>query len=245
LSSAARDQRKLIGALFDIASPADAPSAYYALYHDPARSTLYSRAGSNGDAIAYAGRFQTGIDLFRPLISMRCWNAEIAADLLAEALSVGRHYLFFANLNQLPMLGGSMAVSNERILCTYTLDPARFRSEINILVTTKLAPDGTPRAEISQQGYRAVAGLNWQSPGFAEIFVQTDPEVRGKGWGRSVAAAVTERVLKSGRLPVYLVERNNDASVALAESIGYTDTGARQVFAEVQYQGHPNAGKRS
>ncbi len=234
-----REQRALIAPLLDTTSPIDAPTAYYALYHDPNRSALFARQDASGHAVGFVGRCQTGIDLFRPLVVMRCPQAEVAADLLNEALSVGRPYLFFSNINQLPFIGGSLKATNERILSIYRLDPSRFSPVINVLVLQKTAPDGTPRAEIHSNGLQASAGVNWQSPGFAEIYVQTEPDARQRGWGRSVAANCTERVLASGRIPLYLVEPGNEASVRLAESLGYVDTGARQVFADVVYEGHP------
>ncbi|MFQ3535059.1 MAG: GNAT family N-acetyltransferase [Aggregatilineales bacterium] len=234
-----REQRARLSGLLDVTSPVDAPTAYYALDHDPKRSTLALRIDADGSPIGFVGRFQTGIDLFRPLVVMQCRHLEIAADLLAEVLTSGRQYLFFSNLNQLALVGGSMQLSHERILSIYALDLTRFKPEINVLVRLKTAPNGTPIAEISSGGYRAVAGVNWQSSGFAEIYVHVDPEVRGRGWGRSVVMACTERVRASGRIPLYLVEPSNAESVKLAESIGYRDTGARQIFAEALYLGHP------
>ncbi|PJF37083.1 MAG: hypothetical protein CUN49_02000 [Candidatus Thermofonsia Clade 1 bacterium] len=234
-----REQRSRLSALLDVTNPVDAPTAYYALDHDPKRSTLALRTDASGAPIGFVGRFQTGIDLFRPLVVMKCRQAEVAADLMAEVLTVGRQYLFFSNLNQLPLVGGSLQISSERILSIYALDLARFKPEINVLVRLKTAPNGTPIAEISNSGYRAVAGVNWQSSGFAEIYVYVDPEVRGRGWGRSVAMACTAQVRASGRVPLYLVEPSNHESVKLAESIGYRDTGARQIFAEAVYLGHP------
>ncbi len=233
------EQRHVIAPLFDLHSAADAPTAYYALYHDPNRSALSVRTGADGQPMGFVGRFQTGIDLFRPVLSLRCPTAEMAADLLAEACSIGRPYLLFSNLNQLPLVGGSLEVSNERILSIYALDPSRFKPIINVMVTTKTAPDGTRRAEIHSGGLQAASGVNWQSPGFAEIYVHTEAEARQRGWGRSVAAQSTQHILESGRIPLYLVEPNNEASLALAQSLGYTDTGARQVFADAVYIGHP------
>src|SRR5450432_4106994 len=234
------DQRTLIAPLLDLFSAADAPTAYYALYHDAKRSALYSLSDENSRAVGFVGRFQTGIDLFRPVIVMRCQEPEVAADLLAEACSIGRPYLMFSSLDQLPLVGGSLQVSNQRILAIYALDPASFTSVINVLVVNKTAPDGTRRAEIHSGDLQAIAGLNWQSPRFAEMYVYTDPEVRQRGWGRSVAAACTEQILATGRTPIYLVEADNEASVTLAESLGYYDTGARQVFADTVYLGHPS-----
>lgn len=234
-SPSLREQRKLVATFIDSDSAADAPTAYYGLYHDPARSALFTRAQEG-----FVGRFQTGVDLFRPLVTMRCYRAEPAADLLSEALTAGRHYLFLANVNQLALVGGSLQLANERILSVYVLDSTRFQPTMNVLVLDKTAPDGTPRAEIHSGGLQAVAGVNWQSPGFAEVYVHTEAEARRRGWGRSVLSSITARILKNGRLPVYLVEPNNEASVSLAQGLGYVDTGARQVFADAIYLGHPN-----
>lgn len=233
------DARESLQKILDVNNPADAPTAYYALYHDPKRSSVYVRRDEHGEVVGFVGRFQTGIDLFRPVVTMRCWQPEVAADLLAEALIQGRPYLIFSNLNQLPMVGGSMQVSNERILQIFALDASRFKPVMNVLVVHKQAPDGSPRVEISSNGLQAVAGLNWQSPGFAEIYVQTDPEARQRGWGAAVVAGICERVLSSGRVPIYLVEPGNESSVRLARGMGFVDTGARQVFADTIYMGHP------
>jgi hypothetical protein len=239
-----REQRALIGPLLNTTSPADAPTAYYALYHDPNRSSLFVRTDAGGQAVGFVGRFQTGVDLFRPVIVMRCKTPEIAADLLDEALTVGRPYIFFSDASQLPLVGGSLQIGNERILAIYALDRARFTPVINVLVVTKTAPDGTPRAEIHSGGLQAAAGINWQSPGFAEIYVHTEAEARQRGWGRSVVAACTDLVLAGGRLPIYLVEPSNEPSVQLAVSLGYVDTGAQMVIADVVYRGHPTNSSR-
>jgi predicted GNAT family acetyltransferase len=104
-----------------------------------------------------------------------------------------------------------------------------------------MAHDGTPRCVISSGDLRSIAGVNWLSPAFAEIYVHTDAAARQRGWGESVVSAVTQAVLESGRTPLYLVEAENDVSRALAEKLGYVDTGARQVYADVVYLGHPGA----
>ena len=129
-------------------------------------------------------------------------------------------------------------MSNTRTLAIYALDPSKFVTVFNVLVQQKKAPDGTPRAEIHCRR-QAAAGVNWQSPGYAEIYVHTEPEARQRGWGRSVVAACTGRALAAGRIPIYLVEQGNDASIRLAEGVGYYDTGARHAFADVVYAGHP------
>ena len=234
-----REQRKLVERLLDPKSPADAPTAYYALYHDAQRSALFVRTDAEGRAVGFAGRFQTGVDLFRPVVVTRCPDAEMVADLLAEALTVGRPYIFFGDASQLTLAAASLQINNSRSLSVYVLDPSRFTPVINVLVLTRTGPDGSPRAEIHSGGLQAVAGLNWQSPYFAELYVHTEAEARQRGWGRSVVAACTEQVLASGRRPLYLVELGNEPSVSLAEGLGYVDTGARMALADAVYLGHP------
>jgi hypothetical protein len=233
------EQRAHIRRLLDDSSPADAPTAYFALFHDAARSALYTVANDAGRITGFAGVFQTGIDLFRPLVTLVCPDPECAAALLHRALTPDRPYILFARMNQFSLVGGSLRVDNHRTLQIYRLDSRRFQPEINVLVRREAAHDGTPRAVIESQGMRATAGLNWQSPAFVELFVHVDPGARQRGWGRSVVAAVTQMVLEGGRIPLYLVENGNDPSQYLAESLGYVDTGARQVYADVVYSGHP------
>ena len=84
------EHRQQVRRLLDDSSPTDAPTAYYALFHPAARSALVTRVNGDGRVQGFLGRFQTGIDLFRPLITLACRDAEIAADLMAEALTVGR-----------------------------------------------------------------------------------------------------------------------------------------------------------
>lgn len=233
------ETRKQVRHLLEDSNPADAPTAYYALFHPAPRSVLAMQTGSAGQVQGFAGRFQTGIDLFRPLVVLRCRDATCAADLLAELLVPGRPYILFANINQLPLIGGSLEIHTHRILRIYQLEVRRFERTINVLVRHSTNGEGYPHCVIEAEGYQAVAGLNWQSPAFAEIYVHTDAEVRRRGWGQSVASAVTQAVLDSGRTPLYLVETDNDASRELAEKLGYVDTGARQVYADVVYAGHP------
>jgi hypothetical protein len=232
-------QRTQVRRLLDDSSPADAPTVYYTLFHDPARSVLTVQTDETGRETGFVGVFQTGIDLFRPLITLCCRDAGGAADLLQQALMSGRPYLLFARQDQLALVGGSLRVENSRLLHIHQLDLRQFQPVMNVLVQHKSAPDGTPRCVIESGGLQAMAGVNWQSPGFAEIYVYTDADARQRGWGLSVVSALTQVIVKSGRIPLYLVEADNDPSRRLAEKLGYVDSGGRQVFADVVYLGHP------
>jgi len=230
-------QRAAVRQLLDETDPADAPTAYYALYHDPARSKLFIHSVQAGRTLGFVGVFQTGIDLFRPLLTMLCSDVACARSLLKEALTPGRSYILFTRVNQLPLLGDLLRLDQARVLHILRLDPRRFQPVINVLARHEKAYDGTPRCVIEAGGAQAVAGLNWQSPAFAEVFVHTDPPLRGRGLGTSVVAGVTQAVLASGRTPLYLVEESNEPSRRIAEALGYVDTGARQVYADAVYVG--------
>jgi predicted GNAT family acetyltransferase len=79
-----------------------------------------------------------------------------------------------------------------------------------------------------------MAGTNWRSPAFAEIFVYVHPRGRGRGWGRSVVSACTAALLADRIRPLYLVEPDNDASLRIATGLGYVDTGHRLFVGEGQ-----------
>jgi len=54
----------------------------------------------------------------------------------------------------------------------------------------------------------------------AELAVEVDQSYRRRGYGRQAAAAWAAAVLESGRIPFYSYERSNQASQALARSLG-------------------------
>ncbi|MBN1284821.1 MAG: hypothetical protein JXB47_05450 [Anaerolineae bacterium] len=231
------ENRRIVREILNESDPADAPTAHYALYHPPERTVLDVSRDHQSKRTGFVARCQTGLDLFRPLVTMRCYSPRMAEYLTARVLAKGRHYIFFARRDQLTLARHIMQFHQERILHIYQLDPARFRPVINVLVQQNNAPDGSPRFEVHSGGLQAVAGVNWQSNRFAELFVHTEEEAQRRGWGRSVLAACTEQILKAKQMPLYLVEPDNVASLELARNVGYVDTGARQVYAEVMYMG--------
>jgi predicted GNAT family acetyltransferase len=117
------------------------------------------------------------------------------------------------------------------------LNPARFEPVVNIFVLRAAAPDGLPRFEIRQGDQLvAAAGVNWQSPDWAEIFVHTDPAGRERGYGKSVCAALCARLLEERRSVLYAVEEDNLPSLRLAQSAGFEDTGERETLCAAAFQ---------
>lgn len=56
----------------------------------------------------------------------------------------------------------------------------------------------------------------------AEVYVETLPAYRRRGYGRQAVAAWACDILQSGRVPLYSYKMRNSASAALAQSVGAT-----------------------
>jgi RimJ/RimL family protein N-acetyltransferase len=233
-------QRQSIRHLLRENNPADAMASYFALYHPDAKTQLFLYPPAAKTPTGYLARSKTGIDLFRPLITFRLppQDFEGSAALLSQALTPGASIILSTPIIYEPLLRALLDVQKEDWLRVYALDPNRFEPEINVLVTRTTSANELPRFIIESRGDSgmnevvASAGLNWQSPRFAEISVNTRPQHRRRGWGRSVVAALAQHVLSTGRIPIYVVSEDNDASIRLAEGVGFVDTGAREWMIE-------------
>lgn len=53
-----------------------------------------------------------------------------------------------------------------------------------------------------------------------EAYVHTEPDFRGRGFGRQTVAAWANHVMSAGRVALYSFRHRNHASAALAESLG-------------------------
>ncbi|MBP6015681.1 MAG: GNAT family N-acetyltransferase [Candidatus Promineofilum sp.] len=237
-------ERRAVRRLLQENEPMDAMAAYYAFHHPDDKTTLVlSPKGveSAGEARAdgYVALSRTGIDLFRPLVTMRLPTdrdraaVEAAADLLGRAVAPGQPVILSIPVRYRPLIDALFDVQSEERLRLLALEPARYEPIVNVLVRRSDSQSGLPRFSISsslsgQEEVVATASLNWQSPRFGEIAVNTRPQHRRQGWGRSVVAALSGYLIDSGRRPLYVVSVENDASAGLAESIGFTDTGVQE-----------------
>jgi len=213
---------------------ADALACYYTLYHDPKRTELFMHRDNAGQLDGFAARCRTGFDLFRPLVTLRLRGGETALpNLVEESLAPGRPYLVVVPGGYAERLKKHVELSEASLNWIYRLDPARFKPEINVIVTRRTDPEGNPRAEI-KRGKQVVAsaGINWRSPIFAEIFVHVAEGERGRGHGRSVVSAVAAELLHAEVTPLYAVAGTNAPSRELAESVGFVDTGAREIMGQ-------------
>lgn len=235
------EQRRAIRPLVNEHQAADAMVAYYAFHHPDDRTQIVTTPedAGPGQATGFVTLSRTGIDLFRPLVTMRLPNGgqdyEASSELLQRALQPGMPVIISAPSAYLPLLRALLDIQSEEALRLYILDPGRYEPVINVLVARTTTPGDLPRYIIRSNHSTngeivASAALNWQSPSFAEISVFTRPDQRRQGWGRSVVAAMVEDLLKSGRTPLYVVAEDNIPSIQLAESVGFIDTGVRETM---------------
>jgi GNAT superfamily N-acetyltransferase len=227
------EKRRAIRSLLSPTDPADALVSYYALWHDPRRTQLVLHHGARGQADGFVAVCQTGADLFRPLVTLRAQDEAAVGELLRAALVPNRPYQVIVPVTLASAVREQMEISRSTLNRLYLLDPGRFQPVINVLVQRIDGPEGNPRFQIESQGQTAaLAGVNWRSPAFAEVFVYVHPMGRGRGWGKSVVSACTSALLEARLRPLYMVEKSNEASIRIAEDLGYVDTGKRTFVGE-------------
>lgn len=228
------EQRAAIRPLLSLSDPGDALCVYYALYHDPKRTHLTLHYDASGRVDGFVAVCRTGQDLFRPLVTLRARSRPVLAELLPQALTPGWPHYCVVPAELAAAVNAVAAVSNPSLNLVHVLDPDRFQPVINVLVQRAQGADGSLRTVIrSPERIVAEAGLNWRSPYFAEVYVHTDPAVRGRGYGRSVVAAITALLLDEGVRPLYVVGEGHTESIQLAQSLGYVDSGAREYQCEI------------
>ncbi len=225
------EERGSLRSLLDSRRAGDAMALYYALLHPAGKIRLWVHRSMSGRTDGFLVRAQTGQDLFRPLITLRAPDSSSAAELLGAAFPPPQAAILSIpeplGLWVLPLL----SVESIQQILVFRLNPAKLEPVVNIFVVQTVAPGGLPRFEIRRDDrLLAAAGVNWQSSDWAEIFVQTDPDMRERGYGKSVCAALCRRLLEEKREILYAVEEKNTASVRLARSLGFEDTGEREIL---------------
>ena len=228
-------QRQAIAHLLDETNPADGMATYFAFHHADKRTILRPFPYSAIRAEGYVALCRTGMDLFRPFVTLRLPidNMQSSTDIIYEAIDPGTAVILNAPAHYAPLLHALFDVQTEEHLSLYLLRPSSFQPIINVLVTQDKSANGLPRFAIRDRENDVIgasATLNWQTPNFAEIGVKTHPDYRRRGWGRSVVSAMANYLLENGRMPLYVVAQNNKASVQLAERIGFHDSGHREII---------------
>ena len=85
------ESRQAIRRLLDERLPADAIASYYAFYHPDHKTQLVTYPVGTGQVTGYVALSRTGMDLFRPLVTMRLPIADLeaSADLIYQAMVPG------------------------------------------------------------------------------------------------------------------------------------------------------------
>jgi len=219
------EQRQLIRPLLAATAPEDALTAYYALWHDPRRTTLTLHRSPNGHVDGFVAICQTGQDLFVPLVTLRA-PSEATDKLLRQALTPGRPYRLIITPTQREAIEAAMLLEQAQINIVYKPGEIIPPNQVNVLVEPGQGPF---RFEIRDQDHPiAVAGINWQTDQLAEMYVYVEPDFQMQGWGRAVAQATVNALLEARLLPLYITAEGNKAARQLADSLGFVDSGARE-----------------
>lgn len=229
------DRRRAMRHLLDEQAAPDAGAAYYAQYHADFKTQLITFRAQTARAVGYVCLARTGLDLFRPLVTMRLpWGDTAAcAELLRQALPAGVDVILRIPALYMPLIRALFDIRSEEEQALLRLNRALFRPIINVLVTEDTGPNGLPRCLIRRDGEAgAIASVNWQTQHFAEIGVFTAPPFRRSGWGRSVAAALCSHLLAGGRLPLFVTAPDNTAAWEMAHDLGFLDTDYREFLLE-------------
>jgi RimJ/RimL family protein N-acetyltransferase len=240
------EQRRAIRHLLDEHNPADAMASYFAFYHADNRTQLRPYLPDSPRAQGYICLSQTGMDLFRPLVTMRLPLADLfaSAAIIHQAIPPDTAVILAVPDQYEPLITALFAVQTIEVYHLLTLHHTQFEPLVNVLITQDMGANGLPRFVIRDRQHDntlvAAAGLNWQTAHFAELSVNTHPQYRRQGYGRSVVAAMANYLLSHGRTPLYLVAENNSASLEVARQVGFADTLHRQLI--IQGTGKQMAG---
>jgi len=237
-------QRRAIFHLLDEANPADGMASYFAFHHPDNRTILRPFPYTAIRAEGYVALSRTGMDLFRPFVTLRLpiHNMQTSADVIYEAIDPGTAVILNSPARYAPLLHALFDIQTEEHLSLFMLRPSNFQPIVNVLLTQDKAANGLPRFSIrdrEKDGVGASATLNWQSPSFAEIGVNTQPGYRRRGWGRSVVSAMANYLLQNGRTPLYVISQNNEVSARLAERVGFIDSGIREIIIQAVLKPRP------
>jgi hypothetical protein len=216
-------------------NPADAASSYYAFDHPDGKSSVLPYPPDSERAAGFVTFSRTGLDLFRPLVTMRLpiSDLETSAAVIYNGIQPETAVIIQAPTDYLPLLQALFDVQTIEHFHLYTLDSNRFEPIISVLVVQTTGHNGLPRFVVrSQQDNRVIAsaGINWQSPRYASLSVNTEASQRRQGLGISVLSAIVGYVLDNGRFPLYEVNINNIASQHLAGPVGFSNSGADKVL---------------
>jgi len=227
-------ERLKVRSMLSLSASGDALYAYYAFYHDPGRTELHVHEDAKGRVDGFVAVCQTGQRLFQPTVVLRTPDVDVAADLLHEALEPGRPYYLITTPDLEDAVSSVVVMSQPHTSRVYEIDLSRFEHTVNVLVVAEEGIEGRPRFLVrARDEVVAEAALGWKSPDFAGINVQVTASARPRGFGQAVLSACTRWAVRSGLHPLVIVEVGDEYTTHLVESVGYVDSGARELAADV------------
>lgn len=225
--------RAELARLLDERSAADAMAGYYALHHPADRVTLYTFHPTHAGITGFLALARTGLDLFRPLAVPFVASPRGLAALLRAALKPDRPVVLQLPLEQRTWVEDVVELSDLQVGEVLRLDLREFQPVVNMLVVETRSPGGWPRYEIrSGETVYVAAGINWKGPTFAEVYLDVDPSVRGRGYGKPVLAAIAGRLLGESLVALYRVADEDFAGRSEAAALGFRPTGLRILTAQ-------------
>ncbi len=206
---------------------------HHLLYDSRRRQAkLYSLARGDEWALLLVTHNQT--DPSAPLV-LAHGSRHLVRRLMANALKPGQRYLFIMPAELKAMLR--------------TQSHSREYGALCLLYSCPVPPPASPAQTIvrfsddSCFGYRVLidglvvseARVNWLTDCFAEIGVYTKRDHRGRGFAKAALNCLTTELLAAGLRPLYVVNRNNRASIAVCEAVGYSPSDSSEFEAVATY----------
>lgn len=240
------DKRRAVQHLLDEKKIADGISSYFVFDYPENKTHLVTIPENSLRADGYMAISRTGMDLFRPFVTMRLpeHNYDLSAQLIYAALPEETAVILNIPPAYEPLIRAFFDIQTVETLKLYVLSEEKPEPIINVLVTQDKHPNGYPRFLIRanddpSRPVGASSGLNWMSKTFGEISVMTNPMHRRRGWGKSVVSAMVQYVLQNGREPLYAVAEQNQGSIRLAESVGFVYSGTQQLLIQATLRPKP------
>ena len=229
LETAGRDALK---SLLNASDPKHAMAAFYSIEQDPSRAKVAVAYDGGEYPIGLSVSSQTGMDLFRRVVTVVAHDRSILRRLLRAVIIPGRADILYLPKDQQSWLGADIELSNVLSTEILQLSERHFQPVVNVLVVEQTTPDGSPRYEIkSQQNSHAAAGVNWAGAKTAEIYLEASAAARERGLSRSVLAALSGRLLGENISPIIRVEEGDPSTKMDAQRVGFRPTGVRELVA--------------
>ena len=139
------DKRRAIRSLLDERGPADAQAVYYAYYHPDEKTQLITYPDKRSLAQGYVCMARTGMDLFRPLITVRFpsitggrqIDIDLAAEMIHASIPDGMGVILSTLEEYQPILGALFEIHKEQRLRVFALNRAGFEPVINVTSFTR------------------------------------------------------------------------------------------------------------